>query len=120
MDASRANERRTESSMQAHAAAETVTQTVAIEAQASEPLALPTVHLNGSGRKTLADQLEASHLALTAALEAMRAGAPNGRDYYPQGSDAFERARVQHVRRLGLVEGVQAELLACWEGLSAL
>ena len=62
-------------------------------------MTLPTIHLNGTDpRDLLQDVLD----ALTAIREAIRAldkTAPNGRDYYPQGSDALGLAHGEYFDR---------------------
>ena len=54
---------------------------------------IPTIHLNGTGFTTLRDEYAAAYDALDKAVEALAAATLNGRDYYPQGSDAFYKAR---------------------------
>lgn len=75
-------------------------------------LAVPTVHLNGTSRGMLVKELETAYDALGAAYEAMRECGPNGRDYYPQGPGALERAIRQHFDRLSRVDSVRSELEA--------
>lgn len=75
-------------------------------------LAVPTVHLNGTSREMLVKELETAYDALGAAYEAMRECGPNGRDYYPQGPGALERAIRQHFDRLSRVDSVRSELEA--------
>jgi ferredoxin-NADP reductase len=59
----------------------------------------PTVHLNGTSKEMLLEQVcDAGH-ALRKALEAMREAAPNGRDYYVQGPEAFKEAAEEHAAR---------------------
>jgi hypothetical protein len=60
---------------------------------------LPQIHMNGSGAKALAEQAEAARQALYAAQEALSAAAPNARDYYTIGDDAFRVARAEHEAR---------------------
>ena len=54
---------------------------------------IPTIHLNGTGSKTLYAEYHAAYKAIGAAIDAMAATTCNGRDFYPQGSDAFYKAR---------------------------
>lgn len=70
---------------------------------------VPTVHLNGTMGAELLDNVSEICGALREALEAMRAGWPNGRDYYPQGPEAFKKACSEWDARLVLVEGVRKE-----------
>jgi hypothetical protein len=57
------------------------------------PLITPTIHLNGTSREALAEQYANIMTAANALLDAIRAAAPNDRDYYPQGPLAGSRAR---------------------------
>jgi hypothetical protein len=60
------------------------------------PVAVPTVHLNGTSRAELERQLEAAATAVRDAIVTVGGAAPNARDYYPQGDDAFRVAARQH------------------------
>jgi hypothetical protein len=51
---------------------------------------IPTIHLNGSSKKDLLDELRAAISSIDAAIDATRRTCPNGRDYYPQGSGVFQ------------------------------
>lgn len=73
-------------------------------------IAVPTVHLNGTGREALERQYFEAAKATTKALQALREAAPNERDYYVQGSDAFKRARREHEDRVARMESVKEEL----------
>lgn len=70
----------------------------------------PTIHLNGTSRDALYEQMVEVGSALVKALDALREAAPNARDYYPQGPDAFEQARREHESRVERVNAVQAEV----------
>jgi hypothetical protein len=81
-------------------------------------VAVPTVHLNGTGREGLVEPLRAALSALRAASRAVESAAPNARDYYyPQGAGAYEAAAREHASRLAKIEGVARELSAIWEGI---
>lgn len=54
---------------------------------------IPTIHLNGTGYTTLRDEYAAAYDAIGKAVEAFAATTCNGRDFYPQGVDAYYRAR---------------------------
>lgn len=56
-------------------------------------LKTPTIHLNGTSGFELLGAHELAYNALTNALNAWRAIAPNGRDFYPQGPEAYTEAR---------------------------
>jgi hypothetical protein len=54
---------------------------------------IPTLHLNGTGRTTLCDEYAAAYDALLKAREAFASTTCHGRDFYPQGPDAYYQAR---------------------------
>jgi len=60
----------------------------------------PTIHMNGTGFKTLMEQYEGAYRALSDALEKLYECAPNGRDYYPQGNEAIRTAKKEHGARV--------------------
>ncbi len=69
----------------------------------------PHIHRNGTSPDELLRQFTDVAAALREALEKMQAAAPNGRDYYPMGNDAFGQAAKQHARQREAVEGVLRE-----------
>lgn len=71
---------------------------------------VPSVHLNGTGRDALAKQYRDMHQAIAAAMVAFREASPHGRDYYVQGSEAYEAARDKHLRRYGVLAELLAEI----------
>lgn len=75
---------------------------------------LPTIHSNGTSKESLIEDLcKASH-AIDAAYVALKLTAPNGRDYYPQGPAALEKAIAEHndrLRRLDVVKNEVDELI---------
>ena len=82
-------------------------------------LTRPTVHLNGTSRKELAEGYYAAVIALTAALDVLGHSppAPHGRDYYPQGDDAIHRATEEHRDRIKRVTSVLEEMREIGEEL---
>jgi len=68
---------------------------------------LPTVHLNGTGRKMLNDDYTAAYCALQTAIRAFQSIEFHARDYYTQGVDAFTRARHHRDTQLQHLAGVQ-------------
>lgn len=70
----------------------------------------PTIHMNGSSADVLVEGYAEASSAITTALEKLAAAAPNARDYYPQGDDAFEQARMEHFARLARLQSVRDEL----------
>jgi len=70
----------------------------------------PTIHLNGTSREALLDQVTEAAQAVYAALGKVCDAAPNARDYYPQGPEAFTAARDQHDARCDKLREVFNEL----------
>ena len=75
-------------------------------------LTLPSIHLNGTGRKMLTEDYTAAYHALQAAIRAFQSIEFNARDYYPQGADALYQARSQRDIQLQHLSGVQHYLEA--------
>lgn len=73
---------------------------------------IPTIHLNGTGRQALIDELAEAGSALRLAMAAHDAACPNGRDYYPQGPDAFTAAVREHDSRGARLRSVYTEIEA--------
>jgi hypothetical protein len=76
---------------------------------------LPTIHLNGTSRDALAESYANAGGAVRAALNALVEAAPNARDYYPQGGDAFTAAAAEHNARCAALRKVLEELSALAE-----
>ena len=76
---------------------------------------LPTIHINGSARATLATAYEAAYRALTDALSAFAETSPNARDYYPQGNGAFRCATDEHGKHLAALRSAQEYCLAHYD-----
>ena len=74
-----------------------------------KPLLTPTVHFNGTSKDELLTQLEAVVNALDAALAAMSAAAPNGRDFYPQGPAAIIEAETAFAERVRVLEQMRTD-----------
>jgi hypothetical protein len=70
----------------------------------------PTIHLNGTSRDELVSQYVAALDALHNAMQALIKMAPNGRDYYPQGDDAFPQARREQIARLSKLDDLYKEI----------
>lgn len=81
-------------------------------------VAVPTVHLNGTGKEALERQYYEAAKATTRALQALREAAPNERGYYVQGSDAFRRARREHEDRVARMESVKEELYYLYDQIA--
>lgn len=82
-------------------------------------LKVPTIHLNGTSKQELLDQLIDAGQALRSAYVALCEAAPNARDYYPQGNGAYGAARDQHVERVRKIQAVIDELNALAEKIDA-
>lgn len=73
-------------------------------------LTLPTIHLNGTSADDLLEQQCNAASAIREAITAVANAGPNGRDYYPQGPQAFTLATEQHRARLQKLQDVLTEL----------
>jgi hypothetical protein len=78
-------------------------------------LQMPMVHLNGTGKDSLLEQLSNASDALNDAYAAIKQAVPNGRDYYPLGPAAMQAATDQHFDRLRRLDAIKAELDAMAE-----
>lgn len=76
---------------------------------------VPTIHRNGTGKGDILKALEEATSVLHRAEAAVAATAPNARDYYPQGTGAFEEARKEHESRASRIHEVREELCEIWE-----
>jgi hypothetical protein len=85
----------------------------------TKTLAVPTIHLNGTSRENLMEDLLGAYHALTEAITALGRACPNGRDYYPQGNDALSAALEDHRSRLARLESVKAELMQVAEAIGS-
>lgn len=75
-----------------------------------KPLTRPTVHMNGTSREDLLDGYLKAYWAIRNAREVVILSGPHGRDYYPQGDHAINRATQEHVSRVRRLEDIQLEL----------
>src|SRR5215203_3118429 len=75
---------------------------------------LPLVHLNGTGRQALLDQLETTYRALDAGFVALVASRPHPRDDSPLGESADDVATAEHTRRLTIIRRVRDDVMADW------
>lgn len=76
---------------------------------------IPTVHLNGTSKAHLEEQIQGAIDALRAAEDALVYAAPNGRDYYPQGPSAINTAIAEYTARLAAVREVRQQMEAIVE-----
>jgi hypothetical protein len=77
---------------------------------------VPIVHLNGTSAKSLKDALDKTYDALTAVMDALREGGPNGRDYYLE-PGKLDKAIAQQRRRMETVKALQDEIEAEMVGI---
>jgi hypothetical protein len=84
----------------------------------SQEIMIPMVHLNGTSKKELVSQYDNAIQALETALDVVLKSAPNGRDYYPKGPDAYEIARKQHYSRTAKINQVINELTSIVEEIA--
>ena len=73
-------------------------------------LVRPTVHLNGTAAEVLTQQYVVAAQAVRDAMAAHAEAWPNGRDYYPQGPEAAQRAQDQAEERRSKLAEVLEEL----------
>ena len=76
----------------------------------TKTLTAPTVNLGGTARTELMDRLTEADDALRAAIAAIQATAPNGRDYHPQGPGVIVQATREHRDRLTRIQSVLDEI----------
>lgn len=72
---------------------------------------IPTIHTNGTAKADLIKSIINANRALAVALVAMAECRPNGRDYYPQGPEAFGKARDEHAAIEKAVLDAQTSLM---------
>jgi len=65
---------------------------------------IPTIHLNGTGATTLRDEYAAAYDALKKARKAFASTTCNGRDFYPQGDDAYYKARDERAEAFAALD----------------
>lgn len=67
----------------------------------------PAIHTNGTSPESLLDAYRKLYTAVHAAIDAIADSAPNARDYYPLGADAFQEARTEHAARYAALVSVR-------------
>jgi broad specificity polyphosphatase/5'/3'-nucleotidase SurE len=73
-------------------------------------LNVPTVHINGTGKRELLEQLSRAAHALREADAALAQATPHDRDYYVQGPSEGPQARREHADRRARIQEVITEL----------
>jgi uncharacterized membrane-anchored protein YhcB (DUF1043 family) len=80
---------------------------------------LPTIHLNGTGAKSLAAEYRSVYQAVARASDALAAATCNGRDFYTQGNAAWQQARDERAEMFRKLAEVQVYAEAWLERASA-
>lgn len=75
----------------------------------------PTIHLNGTPKTRLQEELSDAYSAIETAVRALCHAAPNARDYYVQSNTAYAQARDEHDARVKKLLSVQQDLLQICE-----
>lgn len=79
---------------------------------------IPTVHLNGTSGTTLVEEYQGAYEAIDRAIDALAATTCNGRDFYPQGPDAYHQAREERQQALQKLREAQEYVELIWAGIS--
>ena len=69
---------------------------------------IPTIHLNGTSKDTLTAEYYAAYKAIKESINTLLDATLNGRDYYPQGSDAYYQARAERQDALSKLHQVKS------------
>jgi hypothetical protein len=85
---------------------------------ATTTYALPTIHRNGTGARSLAEEYQAVYQAIDRASDALQAATCNARDFYPQGAAAWQQARDERAEMFRKLAEVQAYAEAWMERAS--
>jgi hypothetical protein len=88
-----------------------------MELTMTHPLAMPTVHLNGTSKESLLSGLCDVVHALHGAGRKLAAACPNGRDYYVK-PGSFSAALHQHESRMDKLREIIKELETIAEHVS--
>ena len=72
---------------------------------------IPSIHLNGTSQKELLEQVRNAVVSISASYEILCLATPHGRDYYPQGQEAYTKANFDHIERIGKIKAVHDELV---------
>jgi hypothetical protein len=71
---------------------------------------VPTIHGNGTSKRSILEGYGKAFMAINKASDVLRETCPNGRDFYPQGSDALEKAILQHQARMEKLQSILDDL----------
>lgn len=82
------------------------------------PIALPTIHLNGTGAKSLRDEYNKVRMAAKATADALVDATCSGLDFYLQGPEAFRQDQADRREMFRLLQLVQ-DYANQWEARAA-
>ncbi len=80
---------------------------------------IPSVHLNGTGKTALLEELEVAYAAIDKAIAALRQVTVHGRDYYVQGPHAYGQARTEMDARLAALGQIREDVRAMHAAVEA-
>jgi hypothetical protein len=78
---------------------------------------IPLIHVNGTSGERLRDEVFIAYGAVGTAVQALTDAAPNARDYYPLGADAFRAAQTAHDARVRRLMEIKDELSKIYMGI---
>ena len=78
---------------------------------------IPTIHLNGTSGDDLRREYHNAYKAIGDAIDALVAATHNGRDFYPQGPDAYSQARKERDEAFWQLRAAQAYVGAMLAGI---
>lgn len=82
---------------------------------------IPTIHLNGTSKKTLLEDLQNAHEKIREAMSALAYTAPHERDYYVKkdAQFAYAQAREEHGYRVTMLRKILSELEQLADGIQS-
>ncbi len=69
---------------------------------------VPTIHINGTGKDTLAAEYYAAYKSIKESINTLLDATINSRDFYPQGTDAYYKAREERQDALSKLHQVKS------------
>ena len=69
---------------------------------------IPTIHLNGTSKDTLTVEYYTAYKAIKESINTLLDATLNGRNFYPQGSDAFYQASEERQDALSKLHQVKS------------
>ena len=79
----------------------------------------PRVHLNGTSRKELLEQLETAYRALNTAYACVQSAFPHARDYYVLPDSAYTQARHEWHARLSAIAQAKVDMLEIYQNVES-